>query len=221
MGLVAAEIPAGEHQVQVQFDQTPVRTAADLISLAALALMLFGSILWSPLPHKGMWLAAGGVLLLVGGLLVSQYANLKAVQPSAYGANLDNEVQLLAYEIQPQKVAAGDTLAVRLYWYLQKAPLDDRKVFIHLVTPDDTARVAQLDQFPLLGNIATTRLEAGQIFVDEYHVPITEDIAPGTYSLLVGMYHPDPVQNLPVLSGPNTLPGDRMLLTQIEVVDGR
>ncbi|MBK8048322.1 MAG: hypothetical protein IPK16_15100 [Anaerolineales bacterium] len=57
----------------------------------------------------------------------------------------------------------------------------------------------------------------GQIFIDEHEIPIGDDIPSGTYLVTAGMYHLDPVQNLPVLSGPTTLPGDRMVIAQIEI----
>jgi hypothetical protein len=81
--------------------------------------------------------------------------------------------------------------------------------------------VAQNDQTPLLGYYPTTQWEAGQIFADEYRVEIPSGTPPGRYVVTAGMYHPDPLQNLPVLAGPNTWPGDRMVLGEVEVDNGR
>ena len=221
LGLVSAEVPAGDHQVRIEFDQTPLRQAADLISLLTLAGMCVGVILLSPLRHKAWWL--GGLALAGAGvmLLVGQIPNATAVQPPAYGANLDDEIQLIAYQIDRPSVQPGEKLDVKLYWYVQKAPLDDRKVFIHVNLPDDSGRVAQSDQTPLLGYYPTTQWEGGQIFADEYRVEIPPETPPGRYVVTTGMYHPDPPQNLPVLAGPNTWPGDRMVLGEVEVTDVR
>ena len=221
LGLVTAEVPAGEHKVRIEFDQTPLRTAADFISLLTLAGMCVGFVLLSPLRHKAWWLgglavAGAGIVLLLG-----QAPNVTAVQPVAYGANLDDEVQLIAYQIDHPVVQPGEKLDVKLYWYVQKAPADDRKVFIHVNLPDDSGRVAQSDQAPLLGYYPTTQWEGGQIFADEYRVEIPPETPPGRYVVTAGMYHPDPPQNLPVLAGPNTWPGDRMVLGEVEVTNGR
>ena len=221
LGLVTAEVPAGEHRVRIEFDQTPLRTAAEVISLLTLVGMCIGAILLSPLRHKAWWLgglavAGAGIVLLLG-----QAPSATAVQPVAYGANLDDEVQLIAYQIDAPVVQPGEKLDVKLYWYVQKAPADDRKVFIHLNLPDDAGRVAQSDQTPLLGYYPTTQWEGGQIFADEYRVEIPPETPPGRYVVTAGMYHPDPPQNLPVLAGPNTWPGDRMVLGEVEVTNGR
>ncbi len=161
LGLVTAEVPAGEHKVRIEFDQTPLRTAADFISLLTLVGMCVGVILLSPLRHKAWWLgglavAGAGIMLLLG-----QVPNMTAVQPVAYGANLDDEVQLIAYQIDHPVVQPGEKLDVKLYWYVQKAPVDDRKVFIHVNLPDDTGRVAQSDQTPLLSYYPTTPVGGG------------------------------------------------------------
>ncbi len=220
-GLVTAEIPAGPHSVQLRFEQTPLRRASDFISWAALAIVIGGLIVSSSLRYKPLWLAGAAGITLALVLLIRQAQAAAAYQPTAYAANLDNEVRLLAYEVDPGPFTAGDTMTVRLYWYVQKTPLDSRKIFIHLLKPDDSGRVLQLDQYSMFGYIQSTQWQAGQMIVDEHKVPITEDMPPGTYLLAAGMYHLEPLQNLAVLAGPNTLPGDRMVLTEIEITHGR
>jgi hypothetical protein len=220
-GLVTAVVPAGEHRVRIQFDQTPLRTAADIISWISLLVVVAGSIALSSLRHKVWWLCGAGAAMVALLLLVHQWRSAASVQPVGYGANLGDEAQLLAYQIDDPAVQPGEKLDVKLYWYVQKTPSDDRRVFLHLNLPDDSGRVAQSDQVPLLGYYPTTQWEAGQIFADEYHVEIPQDTPPGRYVVTAGMYHPNPLQNLPVVAGPNTWPGDRMVLGEVEVVHGR
>jgi hypothetical protein len=221
LGLVTAVVPAGEHQVHIQFDQTPLRTAADIISWLSLAAIVAGSIFFSPLQRKAWWLIGAGAATIAVLLLLHQVRSAAAIEPVAYGANLGDETQLLAYQIDDPVVQPGEKLGVKLYWYVQKAPGDDRRVFLHLNLPDDSGRVAQNDQTPLLGYYPTTQWEAGQIFADEYRVEIPAGTPPGRYVVTAGMYHPDPLENLPVLAGPNTWPGDRMVLGEVEVSSGR
>lgn len=221
LGLAAATIPAGDHKVRIAFDQTPLRTAADWISLLSLAGMVGGIIAAAPLRRKPLWLAGAGVAGLGIFLVVQAFPTLAAVTPVPYNANLGDEVQLLAYQVDAPVAAPGEKLGVKLYWYVQKTPTEDRKVFLHLNLPDDSGRVAQNDQSPLLNFYPTSQWEGGQIFADEYQVEIPADAPPGRYVLTAGMYRPDPLQNLPVLSGPNTWPGDRMVLTEVEIAHDR
>lgn len=220
-GLVTATIPDGAHTVHIQFDQTPLRRIADIVSWAALAMAVFGLIFYSPLPRKPLWYAGAGAVAILLLLLPHQVRAMTAYQPPAYAANLDNQVQLLASSVEPSQISPEGELVVRLYWYVQQAPSDNSKIFVHLVKSDDSERVAQADEYPVMGHIPTTRWEAGQIVVDEHRIPISGDVAPGAYLVVAGMYHPEPLQNYPVLSAPNTLPGDRLILKQVEITDAR
>jgi hypothetical protein len=191
--------------------------AADFVALGALALLVGGLIVFSPLRRKGWWLG-GAAAAGIGLLLAAQGARgAGSFTPAAHGANLGDEVTLLAYQIENPAVRAGEELGVKLYWYVQKSPGENRKVFLHLNRPDDSGRVAQVDQEPLLGYFPTTQWEGGQIFADEYRVEIPAEAPPGRYVLTGGMYRPDPLQNLPVAPGENVWPGDRVWLGEVEV----
>jgi hypothetical protein len=221
LGLVTATIPAGDRQVRIAFDQTPLRTAADWISLLSLGGVIGGLILAAPLRRKGLWLAGGGIIAAGALLLVQAVPTVTATAPTPYQANLGDEVQLLAYHLDETVVAPGEPLDVQLYWFVSQTPTEDRKVFLHLNQLDDSGRVAQNDQAPLLNFYPTSQWEGGQIFADRYAVEIPAGTPPGRYVLTAGMYRPDPLQNLPVLAGPNTWPGDRMVLGEVEIVHAR
>ena len=182
--------------------------------------MIVGLIVWSPLRHKRRWLigaAAVAAVVVVAGYQVKASA---VRQPTPYVAGLGDELRLLAYDVSATTVQPGDDLALHLYWLVQKTPTVDYKLFAHLIKPDDSGRVAQIDEGPAISYNPTSWWEPGEVIDDEYHLPIDPNTPPGAYLLAVGMYHPETVQNLPVVDGPNTLPGDRMVLTQIEVGDG-
>jgi hypothetical protein len=146
-------------------------------------------------------------------------------RPISTPANFQDQIHLLGYQLPEQSWHPGDDLPLRLYWLAQRTPTADYKVFVHLIKPDDSLRIAQSDSFPVLGFSPTTRWEPGEIIVDEHPIHLDENVAPGNYWLLIGMYHPDTVQNLPVRGAESSgagdaakvLPGDRVVLTQIEV----
>ena len=231
-GLVAADLPSGEYPVVVQFGGTLVRSLADIITLISLlAWIAFGI---SIRPARPILVGMGVIVALAAALMVTRHGTAEFLalggagashRPVSAAANFQDEIHLLGYRIPEQAWRPGDDLPVRLYWLAQRTPADDYKVFLHLIKPDDSVRVAQSDSFPVLGYSPTTRWEPGEIIVDEHKIHLDENVAPGKYLLLAGMYHPETMQNLPVrgaespgVSGAvEVLPGDRVVLTEIEV----
>ncbi|MBK8048323.1 MAG: hypothetical protein IPK16_15105 [Anaerolineales bacterium] len=160
LGLVSIEVPAGVHQISAQFEQTPLRQAADVVSFLALLGMCVALVWFSPTRRKVLWTSV--VLVLFAGAVLG-ISRIPAIerQPASYQAVLGDGVQLLAYDLNQQTLQPGDVLELRLYWYTDRIPTDDRQIFIHLVTPDDSARVAQVDQISTFGHIPITRWEDG------------------------------------------------------------
>jgi hypothetical protein len=64
-----------------------------------------------------------------------------------------------------------------------------------------------------------TQWEPGEIVVDEQQLQLDKTVPPGQYRLLMGLYRPDVVQNLAVMQATEVLPGDRVVLAEIEVSD--
>jgi hypothetical protein len=223
-GLVTAKLPGGEYPVVVQFGATPVRRLAGLITLASwIAWIVVGISLRRARP---ILIALGTILILAVVLAGVRFgaAGLRAVaeggalrRPVSTTANFQDEISMLGYDLPKQTWRAGDDLPIRFYWLAQRTPAANYKVFVHLVKPDDSALVAQGDSFPLAGYSPTTRWEPGEIIPDDHQLHLDESIPPGKYLLLAGMYDPETVKNLPVQGTAKVLPGDRVVLTEIEV----
>ena len=216
LGLVTAELPAGEYTVVARFGETPLRRVANVLSIISLV----GWIAGASLSKQGrkMILGTGLVAVLFVTLGVIRHgANDLPRQPTAYHANFQDEIHLVGYDIDQTTLHAGDTLSLHLYWLAQVAPLQDYKVFLHLAKQDDSGLVAQGDGVPVMGYSPTTRWEPGELIVDEHQIRLSEDTPPGTYLLLIGVYREDEMTNLSVLQAPQVLPGDRIILTPIEV----
>lgn len=217
LGLVTAELPAGTYTATIQFDQTPIRRVGDLVALAALALWIVCAL---PLSIRWRWLAGAGLWLgLVALTLFWQQSNRLARQPIQLPINFGNELQLLAYDLPSTFWQPGDTLSLRLYWFLPATPEVDYKIFLHVAELDDSGKVAQFDSEPQSGYSAMTRWEAGELVTDEYQLTLEAPVKPGRYQLLMGVYHPETMHNLLVPSAPNVLPGDRVVLTTVEIGD--
>jgi hypothetical protein len=216
LGLVTAELPAGDYAATVRFGETPLRRFADIISVVSFALWIAGGI--AIRQARPVLLALVMAAALAAILLVARHGTGQAPrEPTPYPANFQDEIRLLGYHLPKEKWRPGDDLPLRLYWLAQRAPAKDYKVFVHIIKPDDSAPVAQSDSAPILGYSPATRWEPGEIIVDEHSVHLDANTPPGNYSILVGLYDPETVKNVPVRDAPQVLPGDRVGLAQFEV----
>jgi hypothetical protein len=215
-GLVTAEMPAGTYVATIKFGQTPVRRIADWLSLVCLAAGVAALI---QLPRRrATWLARLVAVLLIAATALYLQARAKpAHQPSAYAANFQDELHLLGYELNDSVWQPGELVTLRLYWLAQKTPSADYKIFLHVATQDDTGKVAQADSAPMAGFSPMTRWEAGEVVVDEHQIQLDAGVPPGHYRLLLGLYQQETMQNLLVRDAPIVLPGDRVVLAEVEI----
>jgi hypothetical protein len=110
--------------------------------------------------------------------------------------------QLTGYDVAPSTPAPGDDLTLTLFW-ASAAPLPaSYTVFVHLVD-DQNEIVAQSDSIPRGGHYPTTAWTAGEQFADDYTLSLPEDLTPGSYRLLVGLYDPQTSARLPLINGPD------------------
>jgi hypothetical protein len=216
-GLVTAQLPAGNYTLIAQFGQTPLRKMAD--GLSSVAFIIWATLLIS-WPQRWQWRGRGGmIVLLIGLLLYGQLRRPLTRQPAPLPVNFQDQVHLLGYDLPSTRYRAGETIPLRLYWFAQQTPPANYKIFFHLSELDDSGKVAQVDSEPTFGYAPMTTWEPGEIFVDTQLLPLTEPIKPGRYKLLMGVYHPETVQNLAVGSAPQALPGDRVVITELEIVN--
>jgi hypothetical protein len=218
LGLVSVELPSGDYPVSISFGETPLRAAADVISLLTLAAGV-GAAVWILGGRKAL-VACGGLIALLAGLMFwGPSASEPVRRPSSYSANLQDEIRLVGYDAGRTEVRRGETLRIRLYWFVQSMPSDDYKVLLHLIKPGNPAQVAQADGEPLLGYSPTTRWEPGELIADDHDFALPKDLPPGEYQLLVGLYRASTMRNLTVRGAREVLPGDRIVLTSLRVTN--
>lgn len=215
-GLVSADLPAGAYTVTVWFGASPVRQAANLLSVIAAAIWL----VWL-LPVRGRWTLPGLIVVLSVVLwgLLSLGAEARRVDhiSVANPADFDGGLKLLAYELPETTFCAGEDIPLQLHWFAANTPPLDYKIFVHVATLDDTSRVAQVDTIPFDGYNPMTRWEAGELVSYVQPIPLDAATAPGRYQILVGIYDPETVQNLAVTNASNVLSGDRVRLGEVEI----
>jgi hypothetical protein len=219
MGLVSVSLPQGVYPLEIRFDDTPLRRIATVISLISWSILLLG--VFRLLPRRGALLTASALAIAAATiLLVRHNASEQSVRyPTHYPINFQNEIRLVGYDLEKTTWRAGENLNVDLYWLAQQTPSQDYRVFLHLAPTDDTGVVAQRDSMPQSGYGATTRWDPGELIVDEHSLHIGADVPPGSYYLLMGLYRPEPMQNLSIVQSPGVLPGDRAILAQLDIVN--
>ncbi len=109
--------------------------------------------------------------------------------PEIAGAwQLGDAVALIGYDA-PERVAAGDTMRITLYWHARAGVSDDYKVFVHLL--DANGQVAsQDDSKPVGWGYPTMQWEAGEYIRDEHLLTLDKGMPRGDYTIFVGMYDP-------------------------------
>jgi len=138
--------------------------------------------------------------------------------PLTTSAQFEEGIRLAGIDLPGLRYCSDDTIPLRLYWFTDRTPATDYKTFLHVVTPDDASRVAQVDTMPFDGFNPMTRWEPGELVDYAQEIPL-EGVAPGAYTLLLGLYDQVTMQNLRVLDSAFVLPGDRVRLADLEIID--
>jgi len=135
-------------------------------------------------------------------------------------ADLAHQVRFLGYDLNATQVGAGGSLHLTLYWQALAQMDRSYKVFTHLV--DDQNRIwAQHDSIPANWSLPTTGWVKGEVIMDEHEIPLKQEVLPGTYILAIGMYDPVTGQRLLVYDAQGQPQGDRLVLSNIEIIRPR
>ena len=119
-------------------------------------------------------------------------------------------------------MAAGDSLALTLYWQTDE-PLSARyKVFTHLLGETFNADTGnfiwgQVDSEPGGGETPTTTWAPGEIVADRYTIPVAAGAPPGQYTLEIGLYGLVNGERLPVSTADGQPLGDTVNLDAVLV----
>lgn len=105
-------------------------------------------------------------------------------------------LQLLGHTLPTRSWQAGESYELTLDWAAREPVNVDYKVFVHLRHLESGELAAQADGDPLGGWYPTSWWPAGQLIRDQRTFPLAEEVAPGAYGLVVGLYDPQTEQRL-------------------------
>ena len=112
-------------------------------------------------------------------------------------------------------IGADKAITLTLYWQVLEVPELDYRVFVHLVD-EKGALVAQDDGSPRGGGYPTWAWHLGDLVADPHRVELPDELPPGPYIWLVGMYHPDTLDRLVVLGPEGSVPDDAIPLGVVQ-----
>ena len=149
------------------------------------------------------------------------------VQPATpSGARFGDQLTLLGYTLKATSPAgpgiyrAGGNLPISLFWQVGQPLTEDYSLFLHLCRDCTIPPLAGDDGPPLSGYLPTSTWLPDNPARDDRAIHLPADLAPGRYSLIMGLYRPgdaSPNARLPV-SGGTALEGDRLLIGTVEIV---
>jgi hypothetical protein len=105
-------------------------------------------------------------------------------------------------------------LALTSFWQAEDASTTPYTVFAQLLDSSG-ALVAQRDQTPGDGAFPTTSWVEGEVLTDTYRITLPAGLAPGQYTLIVGMYDPTTGARLPATTADGTAAGDALRLITV------
>jgi len=110
-----------------------------------------------------------------------------------------NVAKLVGYDA-PDLLIPGQPFSVTLYWQALSEPTTRYKTFIHLLDAQGERRAGN-DSTPASGQRPTTSWITGEYIADTHTIYPPQDLAPGIYRLLVGLYEEWHITRLTTTTG--------------------
>ncbi len=138
--------------------------------------------------------------------------------PNPGYASFDPGLTFVGYEWSGNKVQAGQSLFVTLYWKVENDLSFDYTSFLHVGTGlDGHPIVAQRDGQPCQGLFTTSQWRAGDLILDSFAITVPPSAPPGDYPLVIGWYTFPDFTRLPLLAADHALPDNRAIIATITV----
>jgi hypothetical protein len=102
-------------------------------------------------------------------------------------ANFADQIALLDFDVAADSLTPGGQLPVTLTWLALSEMDADYTVFVQVLDAADRI-VGQVDAWPVQGTRPTSGWRPGETVVDPYVVQLSEDLPPGEYRVITGLY---------------------------------
>jgi hypothetical protein len=185
-----------------QDGNTPGGAVVALLLSAQVVLALAIGLAWRPL------LAV--ILPVETPLMAALPGNLSPLDV-AFTTPAGETLRLSGYALEGQ-VTPGGALGLHLAWAADGPTFDPYTVFVHVV---DEAGVllAQRDSWPVSGAWPTTCWRPGETISDPVELVLPNDLAPGAYTVLLGLYGGPDNERLQTADGLDAIVVDRFDVT--------
>ncbi len=127
------------------------------------------------------------------------------------GENFEDNITLTGYSINSEFLEPGDVLGLTLLWQSGGATARPYTVFAHIVDANGDL-VTQQDNWPVRGQWPSTCWATGEEITDPLDIHLPEEMVPGAYQLLIGLYDANNGRRLQTTNGQ-----DAIRLTTIQV----
>ncbi len=114
-----------------------------------------------------------------------------------FEADFAHRIALKGFEISNNTPTAGQNIDLLLHWQAIQAMPYAFTTFVHLVDSQGNV-VAQSDVQPGQGQWLTNTWQRNEWFADQVSLSLPAELPPGQYQILVGWYHAESGQRLPL-----------------------
>ncbi len=222
-GLITFDVPAGQHTIVVSFEDTPIRTLANVISFTALIVLCVVVARWprtakpksaesgsTCMLHPASFLLVPLLFLLLKLLLIDpQLTPLRQTQLQngvlsgvAQATHIDfgDQVRLLGYRLSPERAPSGETVRVDVYWRALTPLTKNYQTTVGIVdangelwSPKTLDRPRDYQDYP-----ATPTWPTDAYVVDSFELPINPGTPPGQYAIFAEVFERGSVLTLSV-----------------------
>jgi hypothetical protein len=131
-------------------------------------------------------------------------------------AEFGDAIRLRGYDLDTSRAQSGGEIQLVLYWQAITTPADHYTVFTHVVGADGQI-YGQFDSPPSGEAWLTGTWLPGEVVIDQRTIPLRQELAAGTYEMLVGLYTAADGQRLPVTVEGQPQAGDQLILTAVSI----
>ncbi len=112
----------------------------------------------------------------------------------------------------------GETIFLTLYWRAKGPVSQDYSAFTHLLDSEGKF-CSGMDKLLGEGFYPTSRWIPGEIYWQDYPLPVPPELPSGRYFIEIGLYNLRTMERLPVLDKAGNPTGDRILLQPVDITE--